>query len=116
MPALLYQWIDLLWLPVGLAAVHKGQRLLTLGFIGTCILMLRAQVELMEHIGYGRGFLPGLLESAVYPRGLAVYGFFIALFLLLAYLSPRTGGVIYLAAAIGIFFVSFCVSMLVMFL
>ena len=43
----LYQWIDLLWIPVALLTMEKGKRLFTVGFICACVLLLRLQVELM---------------------------------------------------------------------
>lgn len=109
----LYQWIDLLWLPVGMAVVHKGQRLLTAIFMLVCIFSMRAQVELMESFGKPGGFT-GLLSAGVFERGLVVYGIVFTLFLILAYFSPRTKGVIFLAALLTIYILSFCLSMLIM--
>ncbi|MFN3826223.1 MAG: hypothetical protein ACK4NR_01210 [Micavibrio sp.] len=113
MTDLIYQWIDLLWVPVALVAVHKGQRLKTVVFLLVCILTMRAQVELMEHIGKPSGFT-GLLETEAYERGLITYGIIFALFLLLAYLSPHTKGIVFFAATISLYVLSFCFSMLVM--
>ena len=109
----LYQWIDLLWLPVALVTVHKGQRLLTAIFMLVCIFSLRVQVELMQTLGKPGGFT-GLLQAGAYERGLVVYGIVFALFLILAYFSPHTKGVIFLAALLTIYILSFCLSMLVM--
>lgn len=109
----LYQWIDLLWLPVGLVVVHKGQRLLTAALMLTCIFSLRAQVELMQSFDKPQGFT-GLIEMGAYERGLIVYGIIFILFLILAYFSPRTRGVVFLAATLTIYIVSFCLSMVVM--
>lgn len=111
--AQIYQWIDLLWIPVGLLTVHKGQRLLTTGFVLACIFSLRTQIELMDSIDRGGGLL-GFWNAGLYERGLVVYGFFIALFLILAHFSRNTKGVIFLAAAISIYILGFCVSMLAM--
>ncbi len=113
MISLLYQWIDLLWLPVALVTVHKGQRILAVAFMLACILSMRAQVELMHSFGKPGGFT-GLLEAGAYERGLVVYGIVFALFLILAYFSPHTKGVIFLAATLTIYIISFCLSMLVM--
>lgn len=107
---LLYQWIDLLWLPVGLIAVHKGHRWMTAGFIIVCILTLRLQVDLMRSTGYETGFLP-LMESDLYSRGLFTYGLIIMIFLLLAHFSPRTTGVIFFAATLSVYLLAFCLSM-----
>lgn len=113
MTPLLYQWIDLLWLPVSMVAVHKGQRLHTAAFILVCIMTLRAQVELMQHIGHSRGLI-GLMHSGAYERGLVVYGIVFALFLILAYFSPHTKGIIFFAATLSVYIFTFCISMLVM--
>ncbi|HEY8190113.1 MAG TPA: hypothetical protein VIF12_05470 [Micavibrio sp.] len=113
MLSLFYQWIDLLWLPVGLATVHKGQRLKTLAFIGVCIMTLRTQIELMESTGHPNGFLH-LVHLGIYERGLIIYGLLIGVFLILAHLSPNTRGVIFLAAALSLYIFGFCISMLAM--
>ena len=113
MSSLLYQWMDLLWLPVALVAVHKGQRLNTAAFILICIMTLRAQIELMQSMGHPNGIV-GLLHSGAYERGLVVYGIIFALFLVLAYFSPNTRGIIYFAATLSIYIFAFCISMLVM--
>ena len=109
----LYQWIDLLWIPVGIFTVHKGQRLLTVGFVLACVLSLRTQIELMDSIDRDGGLL-GFWNAGLYERGLVIYGFFIALFLILAHFSRNTKGAIFLAAALSIYILAFCVSMLAM--
>lgn len=113
MTELLYQWMDLLWLPVALAAVHKGQRLKAVAFILVCIMTLRAQIELMQSIGHPNG-LVGFMKSGAYERGLVVYGIIFALFLVLAYFSPNTRGIVFFAATLSIYIFAFCISMLVM--
>ena len=52
MEALIYQWIDLFWLVMIPLAAHKGHRLIAAGFVLSCMLMLRLQVEIMESIDY----------------------------------------------------------------
>lgn len=108
-----YQWIDLFWIPVGLLMTRRGQYLLTTGFIIACVACLRMQLELMTSIHKPGGIL-GFVDLGLYERGLIVYGFFIALFLILAHFSPRTTGAIFLAASLTIFIMGFCVSMLAM--
>lgn len=109
----LYPWIDLLWLPVGALAVGRGKRLMTLAFIATCIISLRTQIELFQAIGYPNGIL-GWLKLGLYERGLAIYGVLIALFLILAHLSPRTSGVIVLAVTITLYIFGLCASIVAM--
>lgn len=113
MSALLYQWIDLLWLPVGMVVVHKGQRLKTAAFMLVCILTMRAQVELMESLGGTNGFT-GFWGWDSFQRGLLAYGIIFALFLLLAYFSPHTRGIVFFAATLTIYIAAFCLSMLLM--
>lgn len=113
MASLLYQWIDLLWLPVGMVAVHKGQRLKTAIFMLVSILTLRVQVELMDSINAPHGFT-GLWDWDAYQRGLLVYGIVFALFLILAYFSARTQGIVFFAATLTVYILTFCLSMLVM--
>ncbi len=109
----LYNYIDLLWLPVAWFTVHKHQRLKTIAFITACILTLRTQVELMDSTGFDAGFLP-FWDASAYSRGLITYGLVIALFLILAYYSPRTDKVVFFAAALSIYILAFCTSMLLM--
>ena len=113
MQTLIYQWIDLLWLPIGLLAAHRGQRIKTSIFILTCILTLRTQIEIMNEIGRPEGFF-GLWNLGLYERGLIIYGLLIMAFLILVHLSPNTKGVIFLAAMISLYILGFCVSMLSM--
>lgn len=115
MGELIYQWIDLVWLPIGWFAVHKHQRVKVMAFIITCILTLRTQAELLDSTGYDEGYLP-LMHSPVFTRGLIVYSIIIMLFLILAYLSPRTQGIVFFTASITIYIFAFCVSMVLMLL
>lgn len=88
---------------------------MTLAFIGACILTLRTQIELMAGTGHPVGFL-GWITLGLYERGLIVYGLLIGLFLILARLSPRTKGVVFLAVIITLYIFGFCGSMLLMLL
>lgn len=111
----LIQWLDLIWLPVGLFVVHKGQRICTASYFIGCALMMRMQIELMASIGYANGILP-LLTSSLFMRGLVVYTIFHVLFLIMAYFSPRSDKHVMLSATISIFFAAMFVSMIVMLL
>lgn len=113
MSDLIYQWIDFIWLPIGFMVVRKDQRLMTVAFIFTCLLTLRTQVELIESTGYSTGFL-GIMDSPLLGRGMVVYGLVITLFLVLAYYSPRTRGVIFFAATLSMYILAFCLSLLIM--
>ena len=113
MEALIYQWIDFIWLPIGLFVVHKHQRPLCFAFILTCLVTLRTQVELIESTGFNKGFLD-IMDVSMLTRGMLVYSFVIMGFLVLAYYSPRTKGIIFFAALLSIYVLAFCLSMLVM--
>jgi len=106
-------WLDLLWLPVAALIVHKGQKLKALFFVGLCIACLRLQMEIMASTGYNFGFT-GFMHMSSFHRGLIVYSFFIAGYLLLSYFSPYTRGPIYLAASLSIFFMAFVTSSFIM--
>lgn len=106
-------WIDLLWVPIALLTMERGKKLFTCGFVLSCSLLLRLQVELLRELGYPYGFFR-LLDSSIFTRGLITYGLFIALFLLLAYFSKGGDKNVHIAASITILIAAFCVSLLVM--
>ncbi|MCB9982762.1 MAG: hypothetical protein H6861_03675 [Rhodospirillales bacterium] len=107
------QYIDVLWLPLGLLAVHKPQRGWAAGFFIGCMVMMRLQAELIISTGYENGFL-GLFETSVHRRGQIAYSVFYVLYIALAVYSPNTKGVILMAASISMFFTAMLVSMIVM--
>lgn len=108
-----FQWIDLLWIPLALLLMERGKRLLTCLFILSCVLLLRLQIELLHSIGFPGGIFR-LIETSIYVRGLIVYGFFIGLFLILAYWSRGGDKNVHIAASITMLIASFCVSSLIM--
>lgn len=110
---IVYPWIDLIWLPMALFVARKGQRIMACLFVLACILTLRTQLELMGSIHKEDGLL-GWLPFGLYERGLIIYGFLIALFLILAHFSPNTKGSIFLAAALSLYIMGFCASMIAM--
>lgn len=115
MSQLIYQWIDLIWLPISWFAVHKQHRLKALIFILTCFITMRTQIELMYSTGFETGILP-FMDTPLYTRGSIVYSIIIALFLILAHYSPRTRDVVFFAASLSIYIFAFCVSMVIMLL
>ncbi len=106
-------WLDLLWIPAALIALHEGQRLKAVLFVLACAIMLRLQIQLMEEVGYPDGFL-GLMSTDLYTRGLITYSVFILLFFLLSYFSPRVNQFVFVAASISTFIGAFCVSLGIM--
>lgn len=106
-------WGDAFWLLLALFAVHKPQRVITIAYILSCMLMLRLQVELMLSVDHPNGFLP-LIQSHVMVRGLIVYSIFHGIFLLLARYSPGSNKHVFLAASISIFFAALLTSTVIM--
>ena len=113
MIAAILQWIDLIWLPLGILTVHKQHRVWSAGFFIACMLMMRLQVELIHSTGFESGFT-GLVDMGVHSRGQIVYTIFYIIFIALAVYSPGTRGPIFLAAALSIFFAALFVSTVVM--
>ena len=109
----LYKYLDFLWIPVGVLVARKHQRLFTALFIATCLLTLRLQVDLVEGTGFSTGFLPWLHSSAR-ASGEVTYSLIIAVFLILVRYSPNVRGVIFFAASLSVYFMAFCISMVIM--
>lgn len=112
---MIYQWLDLIWLPIVFLMVTKEQRIWAVGFLFSCMLMMRLQVEVMQEIGYDEGFT-GLMTSDSFDRGLVVYSIFYVAYLILAHYSPNTRGPMFIAGSISIFFMAFFASTFIMLL
>lgn len=108
-----YQWVDFLWIPVALAVTHGQQRYFAVLFVLFCMLSLRLQKEFLDSFNLSDG-VTDFFSLTPYARGLLVYGIIIAGFLLLSHFSPNTRGVIYMAAAISLYILAFCISSLIM--
>lgn len=106
-------WVDLLWLPVAVLAVGKKNRGKSILFALSCILMLRLQAQLMHEIGFDAGILTFVQWPALY-KGMAIYGFFMSVFYGLSAVSKNTDPYVFMGASISIFFLSFCISSVVM--
>lgn len=113
MSGIIYQWIDLLWLPIALMAVHRKHWIYALSFIVAGAVTLRTQIELMESINYPTGFFP-FFETPLYTRGLIVYSIIYALYLLLAHYSRATRPIVFFAGTLSFYFLAFCISMGIM--
>lgn len=111
----LYYWIDVIWIPIMFFGVHKVHRWWALGFVISCIILARLQVEFMLYSGYPNGIM-GFWDAHVQTRALVVTGIFYSLFLIMAHFSKRTQGVVFMAACLSIFFMIFLVGSLVMLL
>ncbi len=111
----IYYWIDLIWVPILFFGVHKVHRWWALGFVIACMILVRLLSEFMTHIGYPYGIM-GILEAHVHTRALVVSSFFYSFFLIIAHFSSKTEGIVFLAAALSIFFMIFLVGSLTMLL
>lgn len=109
----IFQWIDVVWLPLGLAVVHKAQRPVAAAFFIGSMVMMRLLIEMMGAIGYPYGLI-GLMDLSVQKRGLITYSVFYLLYIILLYISPRVFRPVLLGASITVFFIaamSFCFIM-----
>ncbi|MFP4313103.1 MAG: hypothetical protein ACLFR0_02140 [Alphaproteobacteria bacterium] len=113
--SVLYQWLDIIWIPIVLLIVTKEQRIWALGFLFSCMLMMRLQVEVMHETGYPQGFT-NFMTSDAFDRGLVVYSVFYVAYLILTHYSPNTRGALFIAGSISIFFMAFFSSSLIMIL
>jgi len=113
--SLVYQWLDVIWLPLALISVHKGHRLIAAGYVGAVIIMLRLQTELLASLGLDQGDT-GLIETHIFWRGMGVYAVFTTIYLILSHYSPGSSRMIFLAASISIFFTALLFSTLTMLL
>jgi len=110
-----FQWIDLAWLLVVPLALGRAHWLTGSGYVVSCALMLRLQTELLDSIGYSRGFLP-LLESDIFTRGIITYGVVIFVYMIWGHFLRRASVVIFLAHSIAFFFIAMIASLVVMIL
>ncbi|NCT41382.1 MAG: hypothetical protein GW778_06960 [Alphaproteobacteria bacterium] len=108
-------YIDFIWLPIGLYIVHKEQRIVAAAFFISCFIMMRLQIEMLHSMGYPTGILP-LLKFPVETTAMVVYMVFYVAYLALAYWSPRTNRHIFLAASISIFFAAMIAAQVIMLL
>jgi len=108
-------WIDLVWVPIALLLVRKGQRVNAILFVLVCALTLRIQVELMFEVGFANGFFD-FFDMPALMRGFIVYGGFILVFLGLSRWSHERNPYVNMAAAITVYIAAFCVSTFIMLL
>ena len=111
----IYLNLDLIWIPVALITVNEGQRVKAAIFCAACYLFLRLQLELMVSFGYPNGIF-GLMDTALYVRGLACYSVTTMIFLGLSIWSPNTKGIMFMAATLSIFFMAVTISSILLIL
>jgi len=112
---IVYQWIDLIWLPLALLLTHKQHRIVAAAYVLACVFMLRLQIEFMAETGHLYGYL-NFLGFHPYERGLFVYGLFNIVFLLAAHFSPGARPVIIMASALSLFFTAMFSATIIMLL
>lgn len=110
---LLYHWIDLIWIPVLFFGVHKQHRWYAAGFTIASIILVHTLSEIITSIGYPNGIID-YLYSNVHSRLLITSSVIYTLYLLMAHFSPKTEGVVFMAASLSFFFIIFVVSALIM--
>jgi hypothetical protein len=113
MGALIYQWIDFLWLPLAWFTVVPKFRLHAACFVLACLMTMRLLADIYESIGHPAGFLP-FFDTPVYTRGLIFYSVIMTLYLLLAHYSPRTRPIVFFAANLSIYMMSLILCLLIM--
>jgi len=109
------QWIDLIWLPLGWFAAHKGQRPCVLTYVFLCVLMLRLLAETVIGMGYPNGAF-GYLKMPVLERGLIVYSVFNMIYLMVAHYSNRRDIWLLFGGTMTIFIVAsvFCLAIMLL--
>ena len=108
-------WVDAIWMPIAYFIVHKKHRWWALGFVIISMILIRLLAEVMISIGYENGIM-GFMTSNVHTRGIAVSSFYYILFIIIAHFSPKTEGVVFLAACLSFFFAIFVTVAIVMLL
>ncbi len=108
-------WADAIWMPIAYFSVHKKHRWWALGLVIACMILIRLQAEIMVYIGYGNGIM-GFMTSNVHTRGIAVSSFYYILFIIIAHFSPKTEGIVFMAACLSFFFSIFVTTAIVMLL
>ncbi|MCB9977996.1 MAG: hypothetical protein H6862_00090 [Rhodospirillales bacterium] len=108
------QWLDFLWLPVAFLAPHGNQKYYASALTLSCLVSLRLQTELLTWAGIGVTGATGYFSMPPMMRGMMTYAVLLGLFFILSYYSPNTRGVIYMAACLSVYVISFCISFLMM--
>lgn len=111
----LYLWVDIIWIPIVYLTVHKKHKWYAVGFVVASMVLIRLLAEIMTHIGYGNGIM-GFMDSKVHTRGLWVTAFYYVILIFAAHFSPKTKGIVFMAACLTIFFAIFLTASVVMLL
>lgn len=107
-------WGDSLWLLAALLIPRRrAHKIYALAYVAACMLMMRLQIELLFDLDYPRGILP-LMDMPLYYRGLWAYGTVHVPYFLLAYFSPGSRNIIFMAFSITLFFAGLTLSSLML--
>lgn len=109
----LYNWIDLLWIPVLFFGVHKRHRWYAAGFAVGSIILIHTLSEIITSIGYPTGIF-SFMTSNVHSRLIVTSSIIYSLFLLVAHYSPKTMGVVFMAACLTFFFLILVIGSIIM--
>ena len=107
--AFILQYIDAIWLFIAFFAVHKDHRRTAVLFVFGCMALMRMQAELMVSIGYPNGIL-FFMDSHVFNRGLVIYTVCYLIYLAVVHFSAKNDKSIVMASSIGMFFMVFFAS------
>ena len=110
---LILQWLDLIWVALGLLCARKDQRPWVIGSFVANMIMMRLLVELVDSTGFPNGYL-GILDYPALNKGLIVYSLFYAFFLVWVLFSPYAKGTILMGVSISLFFSGFIAATLIM--
>lgn len=110
---IIYQWLDLIWIPIALVVLPRKQWVEALVLIACSAVMLRLQIDMVEQYGKPGG-ITGWLPFDLYHKGLIAYSLVIVVYIIASLMLYRHGWLIHLSLAIGVFFNAFIISTIVM--
>ena len=113
MGALIYQWIDLLWLPLTWFIVPKKFRYYALAFTLVSMMTMRLVAEIYYAIDFPLGFTP-FMQAPPQTKGLILYSIIYTLYLTLAHYSPGTREIVFFAASLTIYFMTTILCVIIM--
>lgn len=111
--SLVYNWLDLFWIPLALIVLPKNQWLESMTLIICSIIMLRLQIETLSQYNFQEGFT-GWFDFDLYHKGLFAYSLVIAAFMILSLILQKNGWIIHLSWVIGIVFQALIFSTIIM--
>lgn len=106
------QYIDAIWIFIALLIANRGQRLVAVGYVVACMLMMRMQIEFIVDMEYDT--LLNLLPFPMFETGVITYSIFNALYLGFLQFSRANRGALLMASTISIFFVALIATSVVL--